>query len=472
MAYKDLRKNIKDFEKAGQLQRVKAEVDSDVELSAIMRKVFELNGPACLFENVKGYKIPVFTGAMYRYKNYAINIDAPPSLKGILDKVKYACNNPIDLKMVSSGHCKENIDKGNKINLEKIPAPKWHELDGGRYISTLGVVITKDPDTGIRNLAVYREMLLGKNKTALHSEQDSGIHLRKYRDMKKPMPIVTCIGVPPSVLCAALTKVPYGQDEAGIAGALCGEPVPFVKCETVDLEVPADSEIVIEGEIPADSSKWEMEGPFGEFTGHFHSLEKTLHPTIHVSAVTYRDNPIYQGCSPGIPPNEETTCREIPATASAYAELMKSGIPGIKDIYLPEMGCAGFTAIVQMDRHFYQGNVRQIIYFCFARLLIGKWVIVVDHDVDIYNPGMIEWALATRVQPHRDIIITDNRLQGVALDPSIHSSLAHIPNAATSKIGIDATTKFKGHDFNPLVIDSAKMKGKIARRWKEYGFKI
>jgi 4-hydroxy-3-polyprenylbenzoate decarboxylase len=472
MSYRNLREHIDKLEQEGELQRIKVEVDWDVELSAIMRQVFKQNGPACLFENVKGYKTPVFSGALFGHKKYAMNIDAPPNLKGILEKVKSAMANPIDIKMVGSGHCKENIDKGNKIDLGKFPVPRWHELDGGRYIGTLGVVITKDPETGIRNLAVYREQLLGKDKTALNPEQQGGIHLRKYRAMNKPMPVVTCIGVPPSVLCAALTKAPYGQDESGIAGALCGEPVPFIKCETVDLEVPADTEIVIEGEVPPDTSKWELEGPFGEFTGHFHTLEKGQKPTIYVSAVTYRDNPIYQGCSPGIAPNEETTPREIGGTAGAWTELQQSGIPGIKDVYVTEMGCAGFTTIVQMDRHFYLGNVRQIIYFCFAKLFMCKWVIVVDDDVDIYDKGAIEWVLATRVQPHRDIIITDNRLQGVELDPSIHSDLAKIPRAQTSKIGIDATTKFKGHDFAPLVLDSAEMQKKIESRWKEYGFKF
>ena len=420
----------------------------------------------------KAIKLLVFTGALFRHKKYAINIDAPPDLKGIMDKVKYAVANPINLKMVSTGHCKENIDTGSKINLEKFPSPRWHELDGGRYIGTLGVVITKDPETGIRNLAVYREQLEGKNKHGLNPEQHSGIHLTKYRAMNKPMPVVTCIGVPPSVLCAALTKAPYGQDESGIAGALCGEPVPFVKCETVDLEVPADSEIVIEGEVPVDTTKWEMEGPFGEFTGHFHTLQKGQKPTVYVTAVTYRDNPIYQGCSPGIAPNEETTPREIGGTAGAWLDLQRSGIPGIKNVYVTEMGCAGFTTIVQMDRHFYQGNVRQIIYFCFARQFMSKWVIVVDDDIDIFDKGAIEWALATRVQPHRDIIITDNKLQGVELDPSIHTDLAHIPNVQTSKIGIDATTKFKGHNFAPLVLDSPEMSQKITSRWNEYGFKI
>jgi 4-hydroxy-3-polyprenylbenzoate decarboxylase len=224
--------------------------------------------------------------------------------------------------------------------------------------------------------------------------------------------------------------------------------------------------------VPCDASKWELEGPFGEFTGHFHTLTPGVKPLVNVTAVTYRDNPIYQGCSPGIAPNEETTPREIGGTAGAWTDLKASGIPGIKDVYVTEMGCAGFTTIVQMDRHYYLGNVRQIILFCFAKLFMSKWVIVVDEDVDIYDKGAIEWALATRVQPHRDIIITDNRLQGVELDPSIHSDLAHIPNVQTSKIGIDATTQFKGHKFAPLVVDSEKWQKAVESRWKEYGFKV
>jgi 2,5-furandicarboxylate decarboxylase 1 len=472
MAYKDLRKNIQDFEAAGLLQRVKAEVDWDVELSAIMRRVFKVNGPACLFENVKGYKTPVFTGALFRHRNYGINMDTPGNMRAIMERMKYCMANPIPMVMVNTGHCKENIDKGSKIDMEKFPVPRWHDLDGGRYIGTLGVVITKDPETGIRNLAVYREEMLGKNKMAVNPEQHSGIHLRKYRAMNKPMPIVTCIGVPPSVLCAALTKAPYGVDESGIAGAIAGEPVPFVKAETVDLEVPADSEIVIEGEVNPDASTWELEGPFGEFTGHFHTLEKSVKPLVNVSCVTYRNNPIYQGCSPGIAPNEETTPREIGGTSGAWIDLKNSGIPGIKDVYVTEMGCAGFTNIVQMDRHYYQGNVRQIIYFCFSKLFMSKWVIVVDDDVDIYDKGAVEWALATRVQPHRDIIITDAKLQGVELDPSINSEIAHIPWVATSKIGIDATTQFKGHKFAPLVVDGPERKAQVERRWKEYGFKV
>ena len=471
MSYRDLRGHIDKLEKAGELQRVKVEVDPDVELSAIMRRVFKLNGPACFFEKVKGTKFPVFTGAMFGHKKYSLMVDAPPNIRDILKKMLNCLENPIEPVMVKSGPCQQNIDTGDKVDLHKFPCIKWHDLDAGPYFGTLGCVITRDPDTGIKNLAVYRQQLEGNNKLGFNPEQHAGIHLRKYRAMNKPMPVATAIGVPPSVLAAALTKAPYGVDEMGIAGAIAGEPIPLVKCQTCDLEVPADSEIVLEGEVLPDTSTWEQEGPFGEFTGHFHSLESDQKPTIFLKAVTYRNNPIYQGCSPGIPPNEETTPREIGGAAGAWQVLLKTGIPGIKEVNVTEMGCAGFTVIVSMDRHYYLGNVRQIIYHIMANFFMSKWVIVVDDDIDIFNMGEVNWALATRVQPHRDIFITDNRFVGVALDPSIAPELSRIPRTQTSKIGIDATKFYKGHDFPPLVLDSEERLKQITRRWKEYGFK-
>ncbi len=277
--------------------------------------------------------------------------------------------------------------------------------------------------------------------------------------------------MPPAVLAAACIKYPYGEDELGIAGAIAGAPIPLVKCETVDLEVPANAEIVLEGEIPPDDSLWELEGPFGEFTGHFSRLESMKRPTVYLRAVTYRDNPIYQGCSPGVPPNEEITYREIRHTVDAWHKLLRAGVPGIKEVYATEMACAGFTLIVSMEQQYYPGNARQVIDTVFGTFHIAKWVIVVDDDIDIYDRGQVEWALAVRVQPHRDIIITDNRCKGIELDPSIHPEVREYPRPQTSKIGIDATTKYKGHESPPVVRSAEEQKKLVKRRWKEYGFK-
>jgi UbiD family decarboxylase len=470
MGYRDMREHIQLLEKEGELKRIKKEVDWDVELGAIMRRVFKEKGPAVFFEKVKGSNIPVFSGAMFGHKKYSLMIDSKPDINSMLRKMVDCIDHPINPLMVSSGVCQENVFTGDKINLEMFPSPKWHHLDGGRFIGTLGAVITKDPETGIRNVAVYREQQLSKNKIGLNPTQDANIHLQKYRTLNKSMPVATCIGVPPAVLAASVTKARFGQDEMGIAGAIAGEPIPMVKCRTIDLEVPADSEIVLEGEIPMDSKKWELEGPFGEFTGHFNSLEKHIRPTIFLSAVTYRSQPIYQGCSPGLPPNEETTCREIGNSAGVWHRLQKSGIPGIKEAYLTEMGCAGFVVIVSMDRHYYMGNVRQIIYYVLSTFLMAKWVIVVDDDVDIHDMGAVQWALSTRVQPHRDIFVTDDKYWGVTLDPSIHPNNRYIPNNRGSRIGIDATKYFKGYDFPPLVLDSRETEERINQNWKSYGF--
>jgi UbiD family decarboxylase len=471
MGHKDLREFVLRLEEKGELQRIKTEVDWNLELSAIMRRVFEVKGPACLFERVKDSKFPVLSGAFFGYKKYGLAVEASPNVRVILQKVLGATQKRIAPMMVTEGPCKENIDTGNRINLEKFPVPKWHHLDGGRYIGTLGVVITKDPETGIRNMGVYRQQMIDNNKLGMIGTQHLGIHLQKYRAQNRAMPVATAIGVPPAVLAAACVQVPYGEDELGIAGGIAGEPIPLVKCETIDLEVPANAEIVLEGEIPVDVNLWKEEGPYGEFTGYASDLKSVKRPTVYLSAVTYREHPIYQGCSPGIPPNEETIFREIGHSVGAWHKLLKSGIPGIKEVYTTEMGCAQFMLIVSMERQYYLGNARQVIDTIFGTIFTAKWVIVVDDDIDIYDRGQVEWALAVRVQPHRDIVITDNRCTGSMLDPSTHPEMRKYLNVQSSKIGIDATTKYKGYDFAPVVRSAEEQKRLVERRWKEYGFR-
>ncbi len=472
MSFKDIREFISKLEEEGELHRIKAEVDWNLELGAVMRTVFEKKGPACLFENVKDSEFPVFTGGFFGYKRYGLAVGAPPDMRSILQKMLKATENPIKPVLVDNAPCKENIDIGDMIDIGKFPVPKWFHLDGGRYIGTLGTIITKDPDTGIRNMGVYRQQIVGKNKLGMLATQQCGINLQKYRARNKPMPIATAIGAPPSVLAAAIVRAPYGDDELGIAGGLIGEPIPLVKCESIDLEVPAHAEIILEGEIPPDTSLWVDEGPFGEFSGYCSTIESEIKPVVQLSAVTYRDTPIFQGCSPGIPPNEETTYREIGSTVGAWRNILKAGVPGIKEVYATEMGCAEFIIVVSMDQQFYLGNAREAIEAVFATVgKTTKWVIVVDDDIDIFDRGQVEWALSVRVQPHRDIIITDDRHSGNPLDPSIHPGLRSHPLLVRgSRIGIDATTKNKGYEFPPLVKSTEEEEKLVELRWKEYGF--
>jgi UbiD family decarboxylase len=474
MPFNDIREFISKLEEEGELQHVKAEVDQDQELAAIMRKVHEVDGPACLFENLKDTKFRMLSGAFYGHKKYALAIGAAmPTLRALLDKLYDAVEHPIDPVMVATGACKENIEKGDQIDLYKFPAPKWFYQDGGRYIGTLGCIVTKDPDTGIRNVDVNRWMISDKNTLAGLLTQQTGLNYAKWKARGKAMPWAMAIGVPPAVLAVATTRAPYEQDEFGIAGALIGAPLPLVKCETIDLEVPANCEVVLEGEVPLDHdhSTWRNEGPFGEFAGYCSQDEPEPRPPIRLTAVTYRNDAIFQGCSPGIPPNEETTYREIGATVGAFNNLKRTGVPGIKDVYCPIMGCAEFQIVISMERQFYLGNAREVIAAAFAVIKWCKWVIVVDDDIDIYDAGQVQWAVTTRVQPHRDIIIGDERYSANPADPSVPTDLRRDPTTSQgSRMGIDATMGYKGFEFPARVESTPEMKRLVEKRWQEYGF--
>jgi 4-hydroxy-3-polyprenylbenzoate decarboxylase len=468
-AFKSMREFIEKLEEEGELQHIKAKVDWDEELSAIMRMTFKKNAPACLFANVKDSKFRVFSGGFYNYKRYGLAIGEKPEVKVLINRMITAVNNPIDPVLVPTGPCKEIIEKGDEIDLYKFPIPKWFHLDGGRYI---GTVVTKDPDTGVRNVGVYRSMISDKNKLAGLTTQGQGLHYAKWKAKGKPMPFAMAIGVPPAVLAAATTRAPKNQDEYGIAGNILGAPLELVKCETVDLEVPATSEIVLEGYVQIDESTYRPEGPFGEFAGYCTQERPELRQPVHLTAVSYRHDAIYQGCSPGIPNNEETTYREIGASVGATINLLKAQVPGIKEVYCPVYGACEFETVISIDRNLYAGNVREIIEAAWATIKWSKFVIVVDDDIDIYDNRKVEWAVTTRVQPHRDVIIGDQWHSGNPADPSIHSDLRRDPiSSIGSRMGIDATMGWKGFEFPPLNQSTPEMEKFVESRWKEYGFR-
>ncbi len=468
MPYRSLRDFLAGLQERGLLHTITIEVDWDQEIGSIMRKIFDQRGPAVLFNKVRDSAFPLVSGAMDTYERYALGIGAEPNLRSIIKRTLRAQAEPIPPMLVTGGPCKQNVDRGREVDLFKFPSPRWHRLDGGRYLGTLGVMIMRDPETGTRNAAIYRGQLLGRDKMGLQLTQQAGIILNKYQAMGKPTPLAIALGVEPCVLAAATVKAAYGVDELGIAGGFRGEPIDLVKCETVDVEVPASSEIILEGEVSPDAKKWEEEGPFGEFSGYYGGA-KVPRPTMHVSAVTYRDRPILHGTLEGGPPNESNTLRTIGSSAGIWDRLIRTGVPGLKEVYVTEMGCAEFTCIASLERHYYYGNARRLIQAIFATSNV-KWAIVVDGDIDIYNSEQVEWALATRVQPHRDVIITPNGDPGLALDPAIPPEDRTHPNAHTSRIGIDATVHYKGFEFPPIARPSEDEMAKVSARWREYGF--
>lgn len=278
------------------------------------------------------------------------------------------------------------------------------------------------------------------------------------------MPVATALSADSCVVAASIAKVPFGQDEMGITGALIGCPLEMVPCETIPLEVPAEAEIVIEGWISPDEKEWELEGPFGEYTGHFGGGRRPR-PVVNISAITSRKNPILWGTLEGHPPSESTTTRVIGHTVSFAQSLRRMAIPGFKDVVLTEMGCAGFTAVIQMERQYYPGYAFQLIAATWA-LVHAKWVIVVDSDIDIYDRGQVEWALSTRVQPHRDMYIIPDVTFGSILDPSINPDhKSNIISGRTSRVGIDATTQFKGFEFEPTTKRTPAGLRAIEEKW-------
>ena len=475
-----IREFLSSLEDRGLLKRVKTEVDWKYEIGALAAKVLHEKGPALLFENVKSYHFPLLTGALGTWERcrMAIGVDHAPRTdtepriaEACVRKVLNALKNPIEPLLVDTGPCKEIIAKGEEVNAEEFPSPWWAPTDAGRYIGTLGCVVQKDPETGARNVAIYRQQLFDRNRIGLMSNQQGRMILEKYTQMGEPMPIATAIGVPLEVLVASSTSAPYGFDEYTIAGGIAGKPVRLVKCETVDLEVPAESEIVLEGEVQTDGAKWLEEGVFGEFSG-FYGGTKIKRPTVDLKAITYRKDPIMQGTIEGRPDlaRESVYLRSVGQSAGTWYRLEAARIPGISKFYLPEMGCACFVSLVSLSHHYYAGNAQQLIKA--AQVFghnAGKITIAVDDDIDIFSPEEVEWAVSTRVQPHRDISISKNDEVAVNLDPSIAPEERAEAGTKTSRMGVNATMYYKGFDFPEKVLTRKQEEDLISKRWAEYG---
>ncbi|MBM2810827.1 MAG: hypothetical protein HW416_1586 [Chloroflexi bacterium] len=463
---KDLRTFVDLLEKREQLSRVRQEVDPYLEIGAIMHEVHRTDGPAILFESVKGCDYPLLSNALGNVERYGLALGATGDHRAILDRAMEAFTHPVDPVVVSGGACQENVIEGADIDLSRFPAPFWHPLDSGPFIGTLGVVLTEDPDTGVRNAAVYREEVLDRDKTGVLLGRHGAVVLQKYMAMGKPMPIATCFGVDPSVLAAAVMPFNYGEDELGMAGALRGEPVPLVRGMTTDLMVPANSEFVFEGYVPADKETWLEEGPFGEYTGYYGG-ERFKRPTVHLTSISHRNDPIMHGTLEGRAPNESEVIAIFGTAIGLKSDLIRMGVPGIKDVWGRGRS---FISIISLDRHYYSGHARQVIDAAFVAARGSKWIIVVDADIDVFNWEEVDWALSTRVQPHRDMVITDNKRFGVSLDPSIKpKDRASWVEVGTSKIGIDATTKHKGYEWPTAVQPDQDVLQRVRAQWSSYG---
>lgn len=456
---KDLRESLKRLEAAGKLKRIIAEVDKDWEITCVARQVARLPSKeryGLMFEKIKGFDIPLVVGVTGGSRDiYAIALDVP--FDQIHERWVEALTHPISPKQVKTGPCKENILIGDKVDLLKFPVPIWTPgKDPGPYI-TSGCVITKDIDTGVPNVGVYRLHVKTKNRLGILilPAKHIGIQYPMYEKAGKPMPVAVAIGPEPVVSMTAVARVPYGINEFAFAGGLQNEPIEMVKCETVDLEIPANSEIVIEGEIPPGER--EIEGPFGEFSGFMGP--EGMRPFINVKAITHRNQPIYHSFIEQMPPSEGSTVKDIALEVTLLRAFRALGIPGIVGVYVTEAG-AQYHVVISMKK-LYPGHVKQVFHACWSAYPVGcKQVVVVDDDCNIYDPIDVEWHVAICVQPARDIHIVDE-VTGHGLDPSMPEER----RAWGSKVGIDATRK---HPYPPISLPPGEMLDQVKKNWAKY----
>jgi 4-hydroxy-3-polyprenylbenzoate decarboxylase len=495
VAFGDLRGWIAALKAHDELAEINAEVDWNIELGTIMRLA---QGPgtgrAMLFNNIKDYNKPnsrcrrVFGSALNNYRRIAIMLGLPPDThpRELVKIGRDVLEGTIPPRIVNSGPVKENIVTGGDIDLTELPVPYWNRMDGGRYLVTYAGVVSKDPTTGVMNVGVYRGMLAGRDKIPIlmWRAQHIGHHVTAWLAQgKKEMPVAVAIGWEPSLGFCAGSPVPKGTCEYDVMGAMRGEPVELIKCETVDLHVPASAEIVIEGYLGLEPDTYMMEGPYAEFTGYLAS-ERSPKPTIRVTCISHRSDPILRGTIEGCLPgsySENAVGSSIMRAATAWNVLDRAGVPGITDVWCPPVQ-AGINCLVRMQQT-YRGQAKQAanaLWGSTAAHVRYKHVTVVDDDIDIHDYAAVDWAVAHRVNAGENDIVIMPATFGLGLDPSTRrrdrnpalfgtGKWNRVLIDATQNIDYDPDPDLGGARFPPTVWPAEDDVAAAKARWHELG---
>ena len=489
--YDDFRTFADECEKEGLLVRIQKEVDWNLEAGAIARRLAErgkgrpVTGggggtPAVLFEKIKGYPkgfrmASQITGSIdrvikaygYDYKSKdlsSIKADlVEMSLKGLRKLTKPVL---VDSK---NAPCKQNKMIGDEVNLYKFPAPMLHDGDGGRYLQTFGFMVTKDPDSDWVNWGCYRAMIHDKKTLGgiIEYQQDIGKHYQKYEAKNQPMPFAIVVGPDPLSFSIGGSAVPAGTSEVDVAGGIRGKPVPLVKCETNDLQVPASAEIVVEGFVPPHKRVWE--GPYGEYTG-YRASPRDKRPIYQVTAVTYRDNPILTFNATGTPIADFGS--SFAESAMAVEHLRRVGI-NARVWLMPESGFTLCVIAVKNPSPNIATMIKNTLTSQMGVMCIWTYkFLIVNDDIDIYDPAEIVWAISTRVHPIRGIIVSHEICGPLApfasLEERLKRNAPHVTFDATwpldwhPTIAVPPVASFKN-------IFSQELQDKVLQNWKEYG---
>ena len=480
MAYKDLREFVKRLEAAGELKRISAEIDPVLEITEITQRVTRAGGPALLFERPKGSRTPLLINMFgsERRINLALETDSLAEVagrirgfldvqapQGLLDKIKMlpklAELGSFFPKTVKTGPCKEVVRRD--FSLLEFPILHCWPKDAGRFI-TWPLVITRNPETGKRNVGVYRMQVFDEKTTGMHwqTQKHGAEHFRRARAANRDgrIDVAVAIGADPVTCLAGILPIPPDLDEMMFAGFLRREPVEMVACETCPLEVPAQAEIVLEGYV--DLSELRVEGPFGDHTG-FYSLEGE-YPVFHVTCVTQRRDPLYLTTIVGPPPQEDFFMGH--AVERIFLPVMQMQYPEIVDIAMPAEGIFHNLMIVAI-RKSYPGHARKIMnaIWSLGQAMLTKVVIVVDHDVNVQNWHEVTWKTLCAIDPERDVQFV--------LGPVDTLDHAARRQDFGSKMGIDATRKWASEGFDRPWPDEITMnevtKQRVNGLWRELG---
>jgi 2,5-furandicarboxylate decarboxylase 1 len=437
MTARDLRSFLAYLDERGELATVDQRVDPKFEISAFIRASSDVSGPSFLFNHVAGSAMRV-AGGLFCSTGKALHALEAPDHHSAVERFMTAIRQPTPPRTVSTGPCKEVILTGDAIDLGMLPVPTYSEQDPGPFI-TVGVEITKDAETGAQNAGIYRMQMFGRNEMTLAASPYSDFHAMYARAERagRRLECAVAIGVDPVIQLATQARVPFGFDELGVAGTLHGGPVDVVPCETVDLCVPATAEIVIEGYFTPHERR--AEGPFGEFTGYVGPGGRE--PVFRCTAMTMRENPIFQAGLTGVPVTENHVLKLLPMEANLLAALRQVS-PDVVAVHYPPEGGAEFLAVISM-RQRYVNQAKNLVLSALGSVGHPKVVIVVDDDIDVYDLAKVWWAVMTRAQPANDYLIIPEAAGG-QLDPSAPSQFA------SSLLGIDATRPF-GQPFPEVV---------------------
>jgi 4-hydroxy-3-polyprenylbenzoate decarboxylase len=481
---RDLRGFIKLLEEKGQLRRISALVDPDLEISEISNRMLQAGGPALLFENVKGASFPVAINLMGTVERicWAMNMRHPEELEALGKKLAML-QQPKPPKKLSQAvdfgkvlfdvlkakpgksffpPCQQVVVEGDELDLNQIPMIRPYCGDAGKII-TLGLVITKDCETGTPNVGVYRLQLQSNNTMTVHwlSVRGGARHLRKAAERGKKLEVAIALGVDPLIIMAAATPIPVDLSEWLFAGLYGGSGVQLAKCKTLDLEVPADSEIVLEGTITPGEVL--PDGPFGDHMGYYGGVEDS--PLIRFHCMTHRKDPIYLTTFSGRPPKEEAMMAI--ALNRIYTPILRQQVSEITDFFLPMEALSYKAAIISIDKAYPGQAKRAALAFWSAlpQFTYTKFVIVVDKDINIRDPRQVVWAISSKVDPSRDVFILPET-------PFDSLDFASQKIGLGGRMGIDATTKIPPeteHEWGEVLESDPDVAAMVDRRWAEYG---